>query len=345
MNAVGARSVVVERRVEHRLARLVRRLDPDALQFPLPRRGGVFPVAVELPAGRFTLEVPAGAIHAHRRQADLQQQRLARPQHEAEQAAGPRGLNVAPLVRISLGVADQPRLERGREPRDEEHALVLRPASREPVPRDRRRALERDPRFDRFVPLDGEPEIERHGGLTARRRPEERIPVQADAARGCELRPDVERLQVDRVVARRGLFLLVRERRHDAARHLRARLRRRHEDVAEIADPRAAQVCVTETGNLGVRVVIARGPLPALRTGIGAELNQAAGHGRARKGMTVAAGADERIDIPHKRLAGRRRHLPPRLRMGTARHPQANCRRTLQHIPPGNHRTSGRYVS
>ena len=109
--------------------------------------------------------------------------------------------------------------------------------------------------------------------------------------------------------------------------------------------PGAAQVRVAEAGNLGVGVVVAGAPVPALLAGVRAELHQAEGHGRARKRMSVAAGADERIDVPDERLAGRRSGLLPRLRTDPAGRPQPDTGRTLQHIPPGNHTTSGRYVS
>ena len=338
---------VVERRVEDRLAGCVRRLDPDALELALPGRGGVPPVAVELPARRFALEVPPGAIHTHRRDPHLQQQRLPRAEDEPEQAPCACRLDLPALGRVALGIADQPRLERRREPRHEEHALVLRPALRKTVPRDGRRAFEGDLRLDRLVAVDGEAEVERHGRLAAGRRPEEGVPVQADAPRGGQLRADVERLQIDRVVARRRFLLFVRERRRDGRGHLRARLRRRDEDVAQIANPGAAQVGVAEPGNLGVGVVIARAPVPALFPGIGAELHQAAGHRRTREGVAMAAGADERIHVLPQRLAGRDlgRRLLPRLGPRSSGRPQAGRRCAFQHTAPGDHRSSATYVS
>ena len=169
--------------------------------------------------------------------------------------------------------------------------------------------------------------------------------MQADAAGGGELSPDVECPEVYRVVARESLLFVVGERRRDAAGHLRARLRGCHEDVAQITDAAAAQVGMAEAGDLGVGVVVAGAPARPLLPGIRTELHQTARHGRARERVPSAAGADERIDVPDQRLAGVRGWLLPGLRAGPARRPQTNTCRTLQHVPPGNHLTSSRYVS
>ena len=219
-----------------------------------------------------------------------------------------QGLDLLPLrllafVREVPVCADKPCVDWRREPRDEVDTLVLGPARRVAVTGNRRRALDRQLGVDCLIPVDGKPQIEHERRGPRRDVPAKGVLVDAHAPGGRHFGADVVGGQLDRVVAWSRAFLVVGKRQSQIAGHRRAGQQRRHEEIAQVSDPGAAQVRVAEAGNLGVGVVVSRAPVPPLLAGIRAELHHSERHDGTRKRMSMPACPDEWVDEPGQFLA------------------------------------------
>ena len=289
---------------------------------------------VEVPPGRLGPEIPQRAVDPDRRDRHLHLDGSARRRIEVEvrlqlPAAHvgvvlvARPLPAEPLVDLRRLVDDAVGGEGRGELDGEVHRAVRRPAPRLAVPGDRRLVLDAQLRPEHLtvVVVDAADEIEDHvrGSATL-----ERVAVQADARGGRELGLHGVVLEEDRVRARLGRLVVVRE--AGAVARVRIVLRagvehqrpgRRHQQhVAEVRVPRAAEVRVGEAENGRVAVLVARRPAEAALerggVGLGTELDHPPRDRRAGIGVPLAARPDERVDVVDGRLGCAGSALPRR---------------------------------
>jgi hypothetical protein len=74
-------------------------------------------------------------------------------------------------------------------------------------------------------------------------------------------------------------------------------LRRHHQHVQHVGAAGAGKMRVREAHDRAVGLVIARARVPAVIVGVGRKLHHAPRHGRTRKGVAMATGADEHVHV------------------------------------------------
>ena len=289
--AVDVRDVVrldeepVERGVERGQFR-VRPLGVHARKRPLPCVGSRRADTVEIEVRHLGGEVPLRAVDAHERIADLDDERRAVGEVEAERKArrlfafGLRG-QLLPrddwmVERDDVGVLAR---DPARAHRRADHASAL----------DARVA--REDRLFKFLPADAPLAVDEQ-----RRLARVREAVDGAVRRGGRLRADTARVERDGVVARLAELRLLAEGGRDVGRRL---ARERHEpQVAEVPASRSAQVRLREAENAVVLVAVARTVAVALASRVGRRLDQPERIRRAGERVPIASGADLR---PHSR--------------------------------------------
>src|ERR1051325_3777042 len=137
--------------------------------------------------------------------------------------------------------------------------------------------------------------------------------MKADASRGGHLGKNVSILQKHRVVTGPSSLVFMTEGRRVSRLRLAVDQRferngahgRHEKDVAIIRNAGAAQMCVAESVNDSVGIVITRTAVPTGEARIRTELHHAEGKRSAGKSMAVARSADEWIDIASRTLLSR----------------------------------------
>jgi len=149
--------------------------------------------------------------------------------------------------------------------------------------------------------------------LLARRK---RVAMNSGTLGRAEFDEDVVVVQFDGVKAGRGSFVAMLKTR-SVALFSRARWTVaqcveedftdswHQQDVAIIGDAGAAEMCVAETVDDRIGVVITGAAVPAGESCIGAELDHAERPRRARKRVTMTSRADKRVDVAREILLRR----------------------------------------
>ena len=277
---------MVKGRVENPPGGLVRRRDLHLRKFGVPFGIGCLHRRLEIPTGKLGREVRLGTLHAHGPKGHFHEHLFAVVRRER---------------RPGISLPDGLELRKGfRKLRDEIHALILGPARRVAPTRNAGIALLFEVGFGRLVPAAAVFEVEDHGGILSRG---ERIAVQSHALGGGHLGRDVVAHERHRVITRpHRLFRAVGIRPQARLRvfllaagigHLAHHGHHRH--VEQIADARAAQMRMRESDDRGIRVVVARHPIPRLGNARRTHLHHAERHVRAHEDVPVAARTDLRV--------------------------------------------------
>lgn len=204
-------------------------------------------------------------------------------------------------------------LKRYRETSLEKHFLVAGPPVGKTVAPDGHRIHHLHITVLRGVPVHRFLQVQDNGRLSFRKR----VTLDAATLRGCQLHLDSVIFQKNLIITRRRTFLLVRELGMYAQRRRRLYVGQgdRHKrNVIQIACAGTRKVCMTESGNGAVRIIIPRNPVPARQTVVRTQLYHTERYLCSRIRIPCKIGSDKRIYILCQIFPRRnsRRCTPPR---------------------------------